>query len=220
MTTSLWNESLHDTASRILDAAAELFAAQGFRGTTVKEITERCGITQAALYLYFPSKDAVLAELISVGHAELTRRLDDAESHSSDGDPRFRLSALVKGLVQYGTEATVIARVADREWRALTEPHRSAAADLRRDVRRRFEVAVGACLDQGMFDLRPDPAEGVGDYQTRMLATAIIDMCLGVASWYETSLRVPTEGLVKGYQDVVLAMAGTGRPARSEKRSR
>ena len=208
MTTSLWSEGLHDTASRILDASADLFAAQGFRGTTVKEITERCGITQAALYVYFPSKDAVLAELITVGHAELTRRLDEAEEKSGTTDPRAWLRALVAGLVEYATGHTVVARVADREWKALNEPQRSKVVELRRDVRRRFEAAVTACMDAKMFPLSEATTEVVGSYRARMLATAIIDMGLGIVNWYDPARSIATEGLIGGYQDIVLAMAG------------
>lgn len=225
MTTSLWDDSLHDTASRILDAATELFAAQGFKGTTVKEITERCRITQAALYLYFPSKDALLAELIRVAHGELARRLDEADQRlDATTDPRLRLRALVGALVEYGTECTLIARVADRDWRALSEPHRTAVAALRRDVRQRFEGAVSQCLDHNQFELAPGTAEQVGDYRTRLVATCIIDMALGVAGWYDGSFSLPTAALVASYQDLVLAMAsGRARTPRingSKQRSR
>ena len=219
MTTSLWSEGLHDTAGRILDAASDLFAAQGYHATTIKEITDRCGITQAALYLYFPSKDRLLSELIRVGHAELTRRLDEASARSTARDPVSHLRALVGSLVEYSTECTVVARIADREWRALTEPELSAVAELRRDVRRRFESAVQACLDQHLFTLSPEAMEKIGEHQARLLATAIIDMCLGITGWYEKSITVPADALVPSYQDLVMAMAGTkprgSRAARS-----
>jgi AcrR family transcriptional regulator len=213
-TTSLWDEGLHDTAGRILDAAVALFADQGFRATTVKEITERCGITQAAMYLYFPSKDAVLAALINHAHAELTRRLDEADPKTGSNAPRQRLKALVGAMVEYGTECTVMARVADREWRALTEPQLSAVADLRRDVRSRFEKVVQACLDENLFPADAATVAKIGDYRARLLATAIIDMCLGVASWYDKTITISTDGLVSGYQSAVLAMAGMRPRAR------
>jgi AcrR family transcriptional regulator len=49
---------------QILDAAAELFAAKGFHGVSVGELGKACGITGPALYKHFPSKDAVLAEML------------------------------------------------------------------------------------------------------------------------------------------------------------
>ncbi len=49
-----------DRIAAILDAAAELFAEDGFSGST-REISRRLGVTQALLYRYFPSKDALIA---------------------------------------------------------------------------------------------------------------------------------------------------------------
>lgn len=57
-----------ETRHRILAAARELFAAQGFEATTVKMIAHRCGITDPALYYHFQSKrqihDALLVQPI------------------------------------------------------------------------------------------------------------------------------------------------------------
>lgn len=45
-----------DTRQRIVQCAQEVFAAEGFEGTTNKDIALRAGISSAALYHYFPSK--------------------------------------------------------------------------------------------------------------------------------------------------------------------
>jgi len=49
---------------QILRAAMDCFAARGFRGTTTRDIAARVGITEAALYRHFPSKEALYAALI------------------------------------------------------------------------------------------------------------------------------------------------------------
>lgn len=51
------------TRTRILEAAAELFGRDGFDQTTVRGIAQRCGLTDAALYYYFPSKRSILTTL-------------------------------------------------------------------------------------------------------------------------------------------------------------
>ena len=48
------------TRTRILDAARELFGAQGFDSTTVRQIATRVGIRDAALYHHFKSKREIL----------------------------------------------------------------------------------------------------------------------------------------------------------------
>ncbi|MFI5958499.1 TetR/AcrR family transcriptional regulator [Cryptosporangium sp. NPDC051539] len=52
------------TRQRILDAATELFEQRGFAGTSIRDLAVRVGMTKAALYYHFPSKEEVLAALI------------------------------------------------------------------------------------------------------------------------------------------------------------
>src|SRR5262249_59685865 len=52
-----------NTRERILDVALDLFIAQGFDGTSLREIAQRLGLTKAALYYHFTSKDDILMAL-------------------------------------------------------------------------------------------------------------------------------------------------------------
>lgn len=45
-----------DTRERIITCACERFAAEGFEGTTNKDIADKAKVSSAALYHYFPSK--------------------------------------------------------------------------------------------------------------------------------------------------------------------
>lgn len=49
----------------ILEAAAELFSENGFAATSTRAIALAVGIRQASLYYHFPSKDSILAELLT-----------------------------------------------------------------------------------------------------------------------------------------------------------
>ncbi|HMK64084.1 MAG TPA: TetR/AcrR family transcriptional regulator [Acidimicrobiales bacterium] len=51
------------TRERILDVALDLFVEHGYDGTSLRQIAERLGITKAALYYYFASKDDILMAL-------------------------------------------------------------------------------------------------------------------------------------------------------------
>ncbi len=54
-----------DTRKRILEVAARLFACHGFSGTSIRDIADELGVTKAALYYHFASKDVLLQELVS-----------------------------------------------------------------------------------------------------------------------------------------------------------
>lgn len=60
-----------DTSTEIRAVALELFAARGFEQTSLREIAERLGITKAALYYHFSSKDELLGSLIDPLVADL-----------------------------------------------------------------------------------------------------------------------------------------------------
>jgi len=52
-----------NTRERILDVALDLFIEQGFDGTSLRQIAENLGVTKAALYYHFTSKDDILLAL-------------------------------------------------------------------------------------------------------------------------------------------------------------
>jgi AcrR family transcriptional regulator len=58
-----------DTGERILDVALDLFTRQGFDGTSLRQIAEQLGVTKAALYYHFESKDDILMALHMRLHA-------------------------------------------------------------------------------------------------------------------------------------------------------
>ena len=59
----------HETRTRILDAAEELFMQHGFEGTSMRQLTARAGVNLAAVNYHFGSKDALI-------EAVFRRRLD------------------------------------------------------------------------------------------------------------------------------------------------
>ena len=53
-----------DTRQRIQSVALELFAEQGYDKTSLREIAERLGVTKAALYYHFKSKEDIVSSLV------------------------------------------------------------------------------------------------------------------------------------------------------------
>ncbi len=55
--------AIRTTYDKILNAAAQCMLQEGYRETRMTTIADRCGISRAALYKYFPTKDSILLEL-------------------------------------------------------------------------------------------------------------------------------------------------------------
>lgn len=51
------------TRHRILEEAARLFTEKGYEATSVQELAEALGLSKAALYHHFPSKEEILYEI-------------------------------------------------------------------------------------------------------------------------------------------------------------
>ncbi|MFC8453605.1 TetR/AcrR family transcriptional regulator [Kitasatospora sp. NPDC057223] len=53
-----------DTRERIVNVALELFAEQGYEQTSLREIADRLGVTKAALYYHFKTKDDIVHGIV------------------------------------------------------------------------------------------------------------------------------------------------------------
>jgi AcrR family transcriptional regulator len=66
------------TRQRILQVAATLFAAEGWQNTTTRGIAVAAGIATGTLFNYFPTKEAIAAELMTEALANAGRSQDDS----------------------------------------------------------------------------------------------------------------------------------------------
>ena len=62
---------------QILQRSGEIFATKGISATTVREIADACGVYSGTLYHYFPSKDAIVTEIIRVYVDELYEKCSE-----------------------------------------------------------------------------------------------------------------------------------------------
>ena len=82
--------------ARILDAARELFVAEGYRNVSIRKIAEKVEYSPAALYSYFASKDDVFFALAEEGFHKLFEFTNDPAVMTSDP-----LTAIRHGFLRY-----------------------------------------------------------------------------------------------------------------------
>ena len=94
--------------ARILQAAEEVFAQQGYRGATTAAIAERAGLPKANVHYYFGTKEAlyhaVLDDILDLWLGELDRLTEDA-------DPAEALADYVRAKVRHSRERPLASRV-------------------------------------------------------------------------------------------------------------
>lgn len=102
-------EMASNRREKVVTAAVRLFAARGVARTSMRRIAKAVGITDATLYHYFPSKDA----LLEAAFRSASFQVDDLESafEGTPGSLRVRLLAVGQAFL------AVLAR--DKEWTRL-----------------------------------------------------------------------------------------------------
>jgi TetR/AcrR family fatty acid metabolism transcriptional regulator len=71
------NNSKENTRVRIINSAKKLFAEQGYRKTTIVDISKQAGLSEAALYEYFQGKEDLLLTIPDLWVSELLEDLDE-----------------------------------------------------------------------------------------------------------------------------------------------
>jgi len=98
----------HETRTRILDAAEELFMLHGFEGTSMRLLTSRAGVNLAAVNYHFGSKDALIEALFrrkldpmnTARIAELERLETEAKGRSpASGGRALEPEAIIRAFV-------------------------------------------------------------------------------------------------------------------------
>ncbi|GHE75630.1 TetR family transcriptional regulator [Amycolatopsis deserti] len=181
---------------RLQEAGTRLFYNKGFHATSVRDITEACGLTPGALYNHFGSKEELLYSIIMDGHAALDRLLDAVRT---DAPAPERLHGLIEAFVLHHTRYRKEAVVGD-EWRALGEEHRDEVRRLRLGIRARVQDVIRDGAATGAFELPKVPN---GD-PVRMAATAALDMSFRVAGWFSPDGPVSDTAFASFYADLVL----------------
>ena len=116
---------------QILATAAELFASRGFHGVSVADLGAACGVSGPALYKHFPSKQAMLAEMLVSISDELL--LVGRERVAAADGPAAGLEALVAWHVDFALRHRPLIVVQDRDWESLPAEAREQVRSLQRE---------------------------------------------------------------------------------------
>jgi AcrR family transcriptional regulator len=138
---------------RLLEAAGELFYAEGVQSVGIDRVIERAGVAKASLYSTFGSKEELVRAYLDERHARIVGRLHAAVDAADPADPVARILAVFDAQARlfdapdfHGCAFTAAAAEAPRDGRI-----NDAARAYRREIR---ELFVGLAAAAGA----PDPA--------------------------------------------------------------
>lgn len=128
----------------ILAIACRLFSQKGYHGTTIRDISEACGILAGSLYSHINTKEDLLFEITNRGADGFYHSLLPIVESDLPIEQKFRLA--VRAHIQVVEDNLEAATVFFHEWKALTG-ERFAQIQAKRD---RYEQLWAAMLDEGI----------------------------------------------------------------------
>jgi AcrR family transcriptional regulator len=189
---------------RIQEAATQLFVTQGYRGTSVKDITLACSLTPGALYNHFPSKESVLYAIILKTHVQLDFELERAVEAVGDA-PDERLFALVHAFALFHQQHRRETLVANLEYVELSGDDRADIVARRRHHRARFEEILTAGVASGAFVL----PRGDGENDIKLVTTAIVNMAIRLSEIHGPDTHMDDDSLAAFHAELALRMVLT-----------
>lgn len=176
------------------EVASELFHANGYAATSVRDIARALDIQGASLYAHVASKEDVLWSIVDSTATAFEERAAEAHEDANTGDPVDRLAALVEAHVETVTNEPERASVFVTEWRHLSPQRREQIRDRRDAYERRFRDLIEEGMAVGAF--RHTDAALAADF--------ILSALNGIPAWYRPDGRLSADRITDHYVDLAL----------------
>jgi TetR/AcrR family transcriptional regulator, cholesterol catabolism regulator len=176
------------------EVASELFHANGYAATSVRDIARALDIQGASLYAHVASKEDLLWAIVDRAATEFEKAADRATAETPSADAVERLAALVEAHVEVVTADPERSSVFVTEWRHLSADRRAAIAVRRDAYEARFRETIADGVAIGAFRAT-DPAIG---------ATFILTALNGIATWFRPDGRLSPDRIADHYVELAL----------------
>ncbi|MFG2658590.1 TetR/AcrR family transcriptional regulator [Streptomyces sp. NPDC048425] len=192
----LGDTSPADRRSAIRQAALQLFAAQGYRSTTMADIGAAVGIRGPSLYKHVASKHELLVEIMIGTMEQLIA--DNIAAVAGVDDVHEQLRRSVEAHIRYHARHRLEAFVGNREIGSLEQPDQDRVLRRRSAYERRFRELIERGAAEGVFHVQ----------SARIASYSILDMGIGVSSWFHEVGEFSVDQLAYQYGDIALRIVG------------
>jgi TetR/AcrR family transcriptional regulator, cholesterol catabolism regulator len=160
------------TKEKLIEAATELMAEDGFHATSVQSIVDAAGATKGAFYHHFESKDDVL---IAIFERFNERRVETLREIIDEGSPSAAFAKIVEELTaaqdSYGREI----RILSRDGHYL----RKIASATVRTAQEEVERLIVRAIDRGIKEGEFEPVQSA-----QFVAFGVFGMTTWLHQWY------------------------------------
>ncbi len=138
------------TQRKLLEAALQAFAENGFKGTSTRDIAERAGVHHPLITYHFKNKEELWRTAADSVFSRFVRVLKNVREETAQATPRDRMAAMIRAYVHFAADNPALHKVLFQE-----SSHSNPRLEwlIETYMRPLFEVAAG--------DLRELQAEGI-----------------------------------------------------------
>lgn len=183
------------TAQRLIKAAAELFARQGYAKTSIQDVADEVGVLKGSLYYYIDTKEDLLFRILDDTRRETIQIVEDI-SELTDLSPLDRLRAYVKRHIEYNATHVTNITVYYHDFDSLSP-------ELRKVVGRqnkRYEEFV-----EGLLEEAKEAGEIDAGLDIRLLTKSIFATINYLYTWYRPRGRVKPVAVADQFAEFVIA---------------
>jgi AcrR family transcriptional regulator len=142
-----------DVRQQVLDATASLLRNKGYVATTTRAIADHVGIKGGSIYHHFPSKEAIVAEVVNKGvrvvYDAVFRAINELPA---DAPPRQRIEAAIKAHLLSSLEHSDYTSSSIRAFAFLPIEVRTACRGERRRYEDLWRTLVDEIYHAGLID--------------------------------------------------------------------
>lgn len=187
------------TKERILEEAAKLFTEKGYEATSVQDIAQALGLSKAALYHHFRSKEEILYEISLKALRGLVRAGEEAMAHP---DPEEALLRFMEAHARYFEENYPFFVTMLQGIKSLSPENRAATNELRDRHEANLRNILRRGVETGAF--RP--------VDVALAGRAVLSLLNWMIRWFRPGGPKRAVEFARAYHDLVLRGLKDGDP--------
>jgi len=186
----------HDRRKSVIrDEAAKIFASKGFRGASMQQVADACGMHKASVYHYYRSKEQLLFDILTFADKEISSLL--AKEEAKDASDLEKVGLFVSAHVGWYLQYPSIARVAFQEWTALSGEELEIQKGRRHRYSHFVRDKVEQCRAQGLIPTTADAA---------VMSNFINGAVAAANMWFNPSGPVSAEAIAEEFGKIAISI--------------
>jgi len=175
------------TGRQLLDAARRVIAAKGYERTKILDIAREAHIGVGTFYLYYPTKQTILLQLVEETYRDLKTEMDALHQRVRAPDTFVRESTAM--FLRFAQDNRELFRIMFGHGPELQEVTKKAHEVFERDT----VANLAAGMDAGLFRRnRPE-----------VVANAVTGLCIQVVSWWLGHQEITVEEMGEAVMDLL-----------------